>query len=187
MSNSSSPKDFRPISLCNTSYKVIGRAITNLAKAIDQQQSAFVPGRLITYNIIVGYECMHWIRNNKKSKTGFGALKLDMSKAYDRVKLDFLKAIMLKMGFKGNFVNLIMQCISSVSFSICVNQSIYGRFCPQRGLIQGDLLSPFLFTICAQRLSAALTKAEYEKWFKGVKIASSCPSITHLFFLQMTT
>lgn len=78
LNNPSSPKDFRPISLCNTCYKIIARAITNrlrpiLAKAIDQHQSAFVPGRLITDNVILGFECMHLIHNKRKIKLVLGS------------------------------------------------------------------------------------------------------------------
>lgn len=102
-----------------------------------------------------------------------------MSKAYDRVEWTFLKAIMLKLGFDGEFVDLIFRCISSVSYSIRVNHSIYGKIIPQRGLRQGDPLSPYLFAICAQGLSTILAKAENDKWFQGVKIAHNCPSISH--------
>ncbi|XP_075504621.1 uncharacterized protein LOC142542059 [Primulina tabacum] len=181
------PSDFRPISLCNTCYKVVARAITNrlrsiLGKVINQNQSAFVPGRLITDNVIIGYECIHWIHNNKRNKTGFGALKLDMSKTYDRVEWKFLEAMMTKLGFASSFVALIMRCISSVVYSIRVNQALYGKIRPQRGIRQGDPLSPYLFTICAQGLSTILTQAEHVSLFQGVKIASNCPSISHLFF-----
>lgn len=83
-------KEFRPISLCNTCYKIVSRAITNQFRPIDQVidsfQSAFVPGRLSLDNVIVGFGCMHRIRNNRKAKSGFAALKLDMSKAYNRVE-----------------------------------------------------------------------------------------------------
>lgn len=57
-------KDFRPISLCNVIYKIVAKAIANrltgiMERVIDQNQSAFIPGRLITYNILIGFECMH--------------------------------------------------------------------------------------------------------------------------------
>lgn len=81
------PKDFRPISLCNTCYKVISRAITNrlrhvLSLVIDQSQSDFVPGRLITDNIIIGFECMHWIKKHSRRKTGYVALNTLDFQAY---------------------------------------------------------------------------------------------------------
>lgn len=109
-------------------------------------------------------------------------LKLDMSKAYDCVEWKLLKAIMLKLGFDRDFVDLIFRCISSVSYSILVNHSIYGKIIPQSGLRQRDPLSPYLFAICVEGLLTILTKAENDKWFQGVKIAYNCPSISHLFF-----
>lgn len=69
----------------------MSRVITNrfrpvLAQVNDDYQSAFISGRLILENVVVGFECMNWIRNKMKAKSSFVALKLDMSDAYDRVK-----------------------------------------------------------------------------------------------------
>lgn len=105
-------KDFGPISLCNVIYKIVAKAITNririvMDKIIDQNQSAFVPERLITNNILIGFECMHWLRNSK-SKQGYVALKLDMSKAYDRVEWKFVEEIMRKLGFSMKWTELVM-------------------------------------------------------------------------------
>lgn len=72
----------------------------------------------------MGFECA-WIMNNRKSKSGFAALKLDMSKAYDIMEWSFLSAIMIKLGFVKNWVNLIMRCVTSVSYAIRLNQSIW--------------------------------------------------------------
>lgn len=113
-------KEFRLISLCNICYKIIARAMTNRLRSwmptiIDETQCAFIPGRLI--NIILGFEAIHWMRNIKNGKFGYAALKLDMSKAYDRVEWKFLEVIMNKMGFSESWVQLVMRCVSSVSYS----------------------------------------------------------------------
>ena len=109
-------------------------------------------------------------------------LKLDMSKAYDRVEWSFLEAMMMKMGFPENFVKVIMQCVSSTSFSILLNGQPTRRFWPTRGLRQGDPLSPFLFIICAECLSSILRDAEAKKEIHGLKIGKKANVISHLFF-----
>lgn len=118
-------RQFRLISLCNVKYKIVARVITNRLKgimnhAIGPNQSAFIPGRVITNNVILGFECMHWLRKSK-NKQGFAALKLDMSKAYDIVEWSYLRSILSKVGFSNGWVNFIMECVTSVSYSFKIN------------------------------------------------------------------
>ena len=83
---------------------------------IGDQQSAFVPRQLITDNVLLGFETMHWFRQHRGGNTGYAALKLDMSKAYDRVEWPFLEGMMLRLGFAESWVKLIMTCVRSDRF-----------------------------------------------------------------------
>jgi hypothetical protein len=119
-------KDFRPISLCNVVYKVVAKCMINrlrpfLQTLISHNQSAFIPGRLITDNALVAFECFHYIQRNKKLANDFCAYKLDLSKAYDRVDWNYLKGALLRMGFDRTWVKLVMECVTSVASSVRIN------------------------------------------------------------------
>lgn len=129
-------KDLRPISLCNVSYKLISKVLANRLKKvlpmiIDEHQSAFVLGRLITDNILLSSEIFHFMKHNQAKKRGYMALKLDMSKAYDRIEWDFLRSMMTKMGFLPLWVERIMVCVTSVSYSFLVNGQPTAPMTPQ--------------------------------------------------------
>ena len=178
---------FRPISLCNVVYKIIAKMIASRLKVflpdiISPTQSAFVPGRLITDNVLVAYECFHTIKKKRAGKEGLCAIKLDMHKAYDRVEWPFLKEIMLKLGFREVWVNFIMECVSTVEYRIRFNAEESESFKPTRGLRQGDPLSPYLFLLCTEGLTALLTHAEENGNISGVKVCRDAPSVTNLLF-----
>ncbi|XP_024039551.1 uncharacterized protein LOC112098152 [Citrus clementina] len=118
----------------------------------------------------------------KQGKTGTAALKIDMSKAYDRVEWKFLKLMMLRMGFAEDWVEIIMLCVSTVSYRVIRNGIEVGPIVPSRGLRQGDSLSPYLFIICAEGLSSLIRNRERAGFIHGVKVARSAPAVSHLFF-----
>lgn len=157
-------KDLRPISLCNVLHKVFAKTITNrlkivLPKVISEFQSAFFLGRAITDNILLAFEIIHSMKRNKKAKVGDVALKIDISKAYDRVDWGFLERMMLKLGFDRNWTDLVMLCVRTVNYTALVNGEPVGPIVPQRGLRQRCPLSPYMFIICAQGLSCLVDRA----------------------------
>ncbi|XP_023871998.2 uncharacterized protein LOC111984613 [Quercus suber] len=178
--------DFRP-SLCNVAYKIASKTIADrlkqiLPKLVCENQSAFVAERLITDNVLVASETMHHISQKRKGKIGEMALKLDMSKAYDRVEWCCLHQIMLKLGFSERWVGLIMQCVSSVTYAVRINGVPQGHITPSRGLRQGDPLSPYLFLFCAEGLSAMFHQAVQRRRLRGIAASRSGPKLSHLFF-----
>ena len=137
---------------------------------------------LITDNILVAFETMHYFNKISSGKVGEMALKLDMSKAFNHVEWRCLEGIMLKMGFATKWVNLMMQCITSITYSVRINGQSRGHITPSCGLRQGDPISPFLFLLCAEGLSALLHQSTSQGLLRGVSTCPLGPRISHLFF-----
>ena len=161
---------FRPISLCNVFYKIVSKVLVNrmkhiLLRVISDSQSAFVLGRLITNNVIMTFEVLHYLKNLRTGNNVKMAAKFDMSKAYDRVEWNYFQAILLKLGFHRRWVELIMACVNIATYSVMVNGEAQGYIKPSRGLRQGDPLSPYLFLICAEGLSLLIRKAKRDHMF----------------------
>lgn len=131
--------DFQMISLSNVLYKLIAKVLANRSKPrlpqlISETQSAFMLERLITNNILVAHETLHYLKAKRSGKMGYMALKLDMRKAYDRVEWKFPEQIMQKLGFDSKWIQLISTCIWSLSYSIMLNGQPHGLISPTRGL-----------------------------------------------------
>nr|GEW90480.1 hypothetical protein [Tanacetum cinerariifolium] len=142
--------DFRPIACCNVLYKCISKIPTNrikdgLSKVVSLNQSAFIPRRHIQDHILITQELLKGY--NMKNGAKRCAMKIDIQKAYDTISWDFLREVMLMVGFHDTMVHWIMTCITSASFSICINGEINGFFKWGRGLRQGDPILPYLFTL----------------------------------------
>ena len=179
--------EYRPISLSNVVYKLASKVLANRLKTflpslITENQSAFLSQRLITDNVLVAFEIMNSISQRRSGKTGSMALKLDMSKAFDRVEWSSLEQIMRKMGFHSKWITMVMNCVTSVTCSIRINGVPHGRITPSRGLRQGDPLSPYLFLLCAESLLALIHNAIRISSLRGLQVCKWSPHITHLFF-----
>ena len=185
--NPSLVSDYHPISLCNVLYKIFAKVLANRLKiflnfVINKNQSAFAKGRLISDNILIAFETLHCIKNYNSSASGFMVLKLDMSKAYDRVEWVFLENVMRKMGFSERWIGLIMVCVRLVTYSILVNGEPKEEIQPSRGLRQGDPFSPFLFLLCTEGLHGLINKAANNGDIHGFSLCKRGPKLTHLFF-----
>lgn len=128
-----------------------------LQQIIGENQGAFLDKRLIQENIWI----MHDLVKSYKSKGGPPrcAIKIDIMKAYDTVRWGFLLRAMKIMGFQTKFIEWTWQCISSAHVSVCVNGELVDFFKAQRGLCQGDPISPYLFLNVMEVFSKMLGKA----------------------------
>lgn len=115
-----------------------------------------MPGRQIKDNVLVAFKTMHCINKKRKGKKGMMAIKLDMSKAYDRVEWSYLEAIMRRMGFQERWIAFSMMCVKNMSYSVFINGVLKGCINPTWGLCQGDPISFYLFLLCAEGLSAMI-------------------------------
>jgi hypothetical protein len=117
-------------------------------------------------------------------KKGYMAIKLDMSKTYDRVEWQFLEGIMKKLGFAKAWISLIMNCVRSVTYSVLTNGRPARLITHSIGLKQGDPLSPYLFLLCAEGLSSLLWEAKREGSISGVLVSVKGYKLSHLFFVD---
>ncbi|KAK4383931.1 hypothetical protein Sango_3106900 [Sesamum angolense] len=131
-------------------YKKLSHSLPNL---ISPAQSGFVTGRLISDNILIAQEIIHHL--DLRYKNNNLVIKLDMSKAYDRVNWNFLLSIMEKMGFPTRFLTL-THAVQNCWFTVLVNRETAGFSKSTSGLRQDDLISPAIFIIVADALSKGI-------------------------------
>ena len=182
--NATAISDFRPISCCNTTYKVISTLLASrlkqvLPQLISNTQSAFIPGRLMVENVLMATELVsgyNWKNISKRSM-----LKVNLKKAFDSLEWNFIFLIMQALEFPESFISLIRQCFTTTRFSVAINGEMCGYFSGTKGLRQGDPLSPYLFVL-AMEVLAQLLNANYRNGSIGYHPKASNPLISHFAF-----
>jgi len=179
---------FRPISLCNTGYKIITKIIATrlkriLPSIIPENQGGFIKGRKILDKIILVQEAIHSIyQRNEKDMV----IKLDLANAFNRVMHDFLFAVMAKFGFSLAFISWIKGCVGDPWIAPLVNGRPTSFFKASRGLRQGCPLSPLLYAIQASMLSFQLNLSREIHMLPGLRIVNNVRDINHAQFVNNT-
>ena len=177
--------DFKSISLCNCLYKIISKVINRrlkdvLSSKISMEQFDFLQGRQIHEAIGVAQEALH---NLKAKNISRAVLKLDLSKAYDRVTWLYVKMLLIHLGFDIGFVRWVMGCISMTSFAILINGATSPFFKAEQGIHQGFSLSPLIFLLVAEGLSHFLRDAVRRGELTSLILAPGI-NLTHLLFVN---
>ncbi|CAL1401630.1 unnamed protein product [Linum trigynum] len=118
----------------------------------------------------------------KTGRKGQMVLKIDLAKAYDRLNWAFIRDTLLAVNFPPQMVQVIMECVTSASMQVLWNGSCTESFTPSRGLRQGCPLSPYIFTLCMERLGHLIQKeVEGGRW-KPIQASPGGPALSHIFF-----
>lgn len=182
--NASKTSDFRSISCLNTIYKVIAKLLADrlkeiLTDAIGHSQSAFLPSRLLSENVLLATEIVHGYNSNNVEPSGM--LKVDLRKAFDTLRWDFVLAALKGINVPKKFISWIAECLTSPTFSISVNGHTGGFFNSTQGMRQGDPLSPYLFVLCMEVFSGLL-RSRYNSGYICYHPQTEAIGISHLMF-----
>ncbi|XP_074298919.1 uncharacterized protein LOC141629897 [Silene latifolia] len=167
----------------NSASKCIALRLRKITESIiGQNQNAFLPGRLISDSGFLAHELLSYINQRRRGTRCFGALKLDMNKAFDRVSWPFLFHVLKLFDFPKAFRRLLKSCVRTTSLQVLINGSPSARIFPHCGLRQGDPISPYLFILCMEILSLMVIKAESQRSIEGIKLSRNSPAISHLLY-----
>jgi len=164
--------DFQPISLVECRYKILAKILANMlcvvvGKVVSETQTTFVKDRQILDGVLVANEVVDEARKFKKELLLF---KVDFEKAYDSVDWNYLDAVICKMNFPVLWRKWIKECVSTATASVLVNGSPTDEFPLERGLRQGDLLSPFLFLLASEGLNVMMSEMVTANIFEGYSV-----------------
>lgn len=176
--------DFRPISCLNTMYKVISKLLASrlqglLSQVISSSRSAFMPGRLRAEIVLLATEIVQGY--NRRNIEPRAMLKVDIQKAFDSVNWSFILSALRALRIPEFFVGWISECITTPTFSVCLNGNSSGYFKSSKGLRQGDPLSPYLFVL-AMEIFSRLIQSIFDQGYIHYHPKTSGMSISHLMF-----
>lgn len=146
---------------------------------ISKSQSAFLPGRLLAENVFLATDLVQGYNTHALSARGM--LKVDLRKAFDCVRWDFILASLRALAIPEGYIMLISECFSTASFSVTVNGASGGFFQSTKGIRQGDPLSPYLFVLAMECLSRLLM-SRYESGNIGYHPRTEGIKLSHLMF-----
>jgi hypothetical protein len=181
--NSSSLNDLRPIACCNLLYKIITKLLTNrlqmvINELVSLNHSVFLKGRQISDCSLLAHELVRDFHNPMGSRA---CMKIDLRKAFDSVNREFIYYMFHCLGFPYIWIEWIKECVSTSTFSVIIDGSPAGFSYTNRGIRQGDPLSPYLFVIVMEFWSIcmdlAVAKGTIEPLKRGVP-----NQISHLLF-----
>ncbi|GAU14843.1 hypothetical protein TSUD_50550 [Trifolium subterraneum] len=181
--------DFRPIALVSSIYKILSKVLANRLRnvvgvVVSDAQLAFIKGRQILDGILIANELVDDAKRNAKDLLLF---KVDFEKAYDSVDWDYLNEVMVKMNFPSQWRGWMKACVMTASASVLVNGSPTDEFPFERGLRQGDPLSPFLFLLAAEGLNVLMSAMVRNGSFIPYRVGSNISvSVSHLQFADDT-
>eukprot|EP00253_Pinus_taeda_P016842 PITA_16842 len=180
---SASLHDYRPISLCNSLFKIISKIIAERLKPtlnqfISRNQHAFLKDRNIWDAVAMTQECLFSMATNN---TEAAIYKIDLKKAYDCVDWSFLRILLAKIGLRSKGIEWVMACVENVHFSVIINGIPSSFFKAERGLRQGCPLSPLLFILVMNTLNLQINRAVADKECRPVKICKDIYLSHNLF------
>jgi retron-type reverse transcriptase len=136
---------------------IVVRLKTALADVVGHSQTAFLPGRNISDAILLTQELMHNYHQNKGPPRC--ALKIDLKKAFDTVRWDYIIAGLHAISLPQELISWITTCITTVHYTININGELHGFFKATRGIRQGDPLSPYLFVLAMEGLGGIIRRS----------------------------
>lgn len=169
-------------------YKIISEVIANRLKPllptlVSEEQTDYVEARQILNSINQAHKVVHSLKINKQPRM---VIQLDIAKAYDKLRWDYIRDVLKAYVFDHNWIKWVMALITTTSCSIPLNGSPSRTLKPTRGIRQGDPLSPFLFILMMEGLGRVIMAAKEEGRIQGLKFTRDGETVTHQQFVDDT-